>query len=107
MKTITEMQTIIKDLNGRPILNGEFDEQGILIPNTLKPISIAKMIASLLARGSSQDSVRMIDLALKLYSTEEDEFEFEDSDLTQIIQIVQQDKRSTNIIKATILKVLI
>ncbi len=106
MSSIEGFQNKIVDLSGKPILDGEFNEDGSLIQGTLQPATVAKMIASMVARGTSSNSIRAMDVAMKLYNLEEDTFEIDDGDLTIITQIVEQDQRITNVVKASVLRVL-
>ena len=85
----------------KPVLNldGESLREGI------KEITVGSIIANSLARGSSAEPVRAMDVALKIHNAEGD-IELEDADFALIEQAVQEDRLINNMAKAAALVIL-
>lgn len=94
MKKLTGLNEGILNLDGQNLLDGDG-----------KKVVIKTIIANVLARGSSQEPARVMDLALKIYNAK-DEIEIEDNDLTLIKEAIEKDQLMNNIAKAATLKVL-
>lgn len=94
MKTIQKLGALIMDLDGNSIR-----QDGV-------PLTVKRALATCMARGSSQEPVRMIELAHKLMHTEGDELGLEDSDYEALLLNVRNDRGYTDIVRAPLLETL-
>lgn len=86
---------------GKPILN--LDGQPLMAENG--PITVGLIIANSLARGSSEEPVRAMAIALKVHNAKGD-IELEDADFAMAEQAVKEDRAINNMAKAAALGVL-
>lgn len=94
MRTLTGLSKPVLKLDGEPLkeVNG-------------KEVSVGWVIANSLARGSSEDAVRAIAVALKIHNGG-DEVELEDADFALAQQALAEDRFMNNMAKAAALVVL-
>jgi len=77
-------------LDGKPVMDGD------------KPLLMSKFVAGLLAAGQTDDAVKFMDWALKLYN--EGSIEIDESDKEKLLAFLNENKTMTNLAKGAIMK---
>ena len=93
MKTLSGLNDPVLSLGGEPLVEGE------------RVVTVGFLIANVLARGSCDEPVRAMDVALKIYNAD-GSVDLEDADFATVNQTVREDRFMTNIAKAAVLRVL-
>ena len=94
MKTLTGLSEPILNLDGEVLreING-------------KEITVGSIIANSLARGSSEEPVRAMDIAIKIHNANGD-IKLEDADFALAERAVKEDRLINNMAKAAALSAL-
>lgn len=93
MKTLAGLDKPILNLDGQPLGDGN------------NPITVGMIIANSLARGSSDDPVRAMAVALKVHNAKGD-IDLEDADFVVAEKAVKEDRTINNMAKAAALGTL-
>ena len=94
-KTLTGLSKIVMSLEGKALT--QVDQ--------VTPITCGSIIGNSLAKGQSDDPVRAMAIALKIYSAK-DKLDLEDADFRLALKAVKDDNILNNMAKAAALDVL-
>jgi len=103
MKTLAGLSKPVLNLDGEPLRQPDRVVGDKLVEG--EKITVGSIIANSLARGSSVDSVRAMDVALKIHNAK-GTIELEDADFALMEQAVKEDRTINNMAKAAALRVL-
>lgn len=102
MKKLNNLTNSITGLDGQPIVNQvgiNPDGTPILVPET-----VGRMMANVLARAQSNDSVKAMMIAMQIHGAKA--VELEDADFALVQEAVDKDQLLTNLGKAALLTAL-
>ena len=102
MKKLNSLTNPITGLDGQPIVNPvgtNPDGTPILVPET-----VGRMMANVLARAQSADSVRAMMIAMQIHGAKS--VDLEDADFALVQEAVEKDAMLTNLGKAVLLTAL-
>lgn len=94
MKSLTGLREPLLTLDGETVI-----ENGAVI-------TAGRLLANAVARGASDDPVRAMDIAMKLYSANGKEVELEDADFALVTECLKADQMMSNIAKAHCVRAL-
>ena len=102
MRKLNSLTNAVTGLDGQPIVNQvgvNPDGAPILVPET-----VGRMMANVLARGQSADSVKAMMIAMQIHGSTS--VELEDADFALVQEAVAKDQMLTNLGKAALLTAL-
>lgn len=96
MKTVAGLNGQLHDIAGNPVAEADG-----------RPTTIKMLLANVIARGQSNEPIRAVELALRIYHAEDGSVELEDADFNLAKRAVEADQLTTDLAKAAILKTLL